>query len=296
MSELPLVAAVILTCNQKEYTLTCLDSLSRCSYENLQIVVVDNNSSDQTVEAVRAHYPEVHLVESPVNAGVAGGRNLGIRYAEEKMAYDYLLILDNDTTVDRDFLQPMVDALEQDKETGVVAPKIYLMDEENILDQAGGSIVNFFTASTAKRGHGEVDHGQYDNIQTQKCLPPGACSLSRRSVMMECDGLDETFNPYGYEDLDYSLRVKKAGYRLAYVPESIVYHKGNKTGFSGYSESWATIKGKHMRTFMQRHASPLQMACFTMLLPILGLKSLFREARRGNMKAVLKLFESYIRK
>ena len=190
----------------------------------------------------------------------------------------------------------MVDVMESDPRIGVVSPKIYLMDEDRILDQAGGSIVNLYTGSTAKRGFGELDQGQYDTFQTQECLPSGACSLSRRSAIIESQGLDEIFNPYGFEDLDYSLRVKKAGYRVAYVPDSIIYHKGNKTGFTSYTENYAAIKGKHLRTFMTRHCTKFQYLCFTLLLPILGLRSLLREARRGNIKAIFRLIQSYISK
>jgi GT2 family glycosyltransferase len=295
MNRDPLVAVIILTCNQKEYTLTCLASLSACSYSELAIIIVDNNSSDDTLASLEKEYPDAHLVRSAVNAGVAGGRNLGIEYAEKNVPYDYLLILDNDTTVDRDFLQPMVKFMEENTRVGVVSPKIYLMDEDKILDQAGGSVVNLYTGSTAKRGFGEYDRGQYDTTQTQKCLPCGACSLSRRSVIVECDGLDEVFNPYGFEDLDYSLRVKRAGYLVGYVPASIIYHKGSKTGFSTYTEEYTAIKGKHLKTFMKRHATPFQLLCFNLLLPLLGMRTLIREASKGNIKAVLRLIQSYIR-
>jgi len=290
----PVVAAVILTCNQKDYTLNCLHSLYRCSYPALEIVIVDNNSSDATEEEVGCLYPRVHYVKNTFNAGVAGGRNRGIKYVSDNLDYDYLLILDNDTMVDRHFLEPMVSCFQADSSLGVVAPKIYLLGENNMLDQAGGSVVNFYTGSTAKRGFGEYDRGQYDMKQTQKCLPSGACSMSRRSTVEECDGLDEIFNPYGFEDLDYSLRAKDAGYRLAYCPQSIIYHKGNKTGFTEYSSAYAQIKGKHMRLFLKRHSTKWQKWCFIMLIPFLGLRSLVREARKGNAKAVLTLFRSYL--
>ena len=294
MPTAPVVAVVILTCNQKEYTLNCLQSLYSCGYTELVIVVVDNNSDDGTEDAVRSTFPDVHFVKNSFNAGVAGGRNIGIRFLEETADYEYLLILDNDTIVTPDFLQPMVDVCENDERIGVVSPKIYLMDEERIFDQAGGSVVNLYTGSTAKRGHGEYDAGQYDGIRTQKCLPSGACSLSRRAAVQDCEGLDEIFNPYGFEDLDYSLRVKKAGYRVAFVPESVIYHKGSKTGFNSYTESYAAIKGKHLKTFLRRHATPFQFICFHALLPVLGMRTLVREMRKGNTRAVLRLFLSYI--
>ncbi len=293
MKKDPHVVIVILSCNQRDYTLTCLKSLEKLDYSNLSIVVVDNNSTDSTVEAVSQQFPDVHTVDNDYNAGVAGGRNIGFSYAEKSFDYKYLLILDNDTTVALDSLKLMVKTLETDPHIGVVSPKIYLMDEEKILDQAGGSIVNFFTGSTAKRGFGEFDKGQYDTTQTQQCLPSGACSLSRRDVMQKCSGLDEIFNPYGFEDLDYSLRVKREGYRVAYEPKAIIYHKGNKTGFSTYSESYANIKGKHLKTFMHRHANMLQLFCFYTILPLLGMRTLFREIRRGNGAAVFRLFLAY---
>ncbi|MFH2122642.1 MAG: glycosyltransferase family 2 protein [Pseudomonadota bacterium] len=295
-NNIPIVAAVILTCNQKDYTLNCLKSLKSSTYPSIIIVVVDNNSDDGSELAIRSAFPDIYYVRNNFNAGVAGGRNIGIEFLERTLAYNYILILDNDTLVERNFLQPMVDTLEQDISLGVVSPKIYLMDEKKVFDQAGGSVVNFYTGSTAKRGFREYDVGQYDKKQTQDCLPSGACSLSRRSALLACSGLDEIFNPYGFEDLDYSLRVKKAGYRVAYISESIVYHKGSKTGFNKYTEEYASIKGKHLRTFMTRHASPLQMMCFNLLLPLLGLKSLLREAKNGNIRAVVKLFQAYIRK
>lgn len=292
----PVVAVVILTCNQKDFTLNCLRSLRNCSSSGLVIVVVDNNSDDGTETAVREAFPDVHFVKNNFNAGVAGGRNIGIRFLEKTAAYDYLLILDNDTIVTENFLAPMVEACETDAALGVVSPKIYLMDEEKVFDQAGGSIVNFYTGSTAKRGHGELDAGQYDRMETQQCLPSGACSLSRREAVEACSGLDEVFNPYGFEDLDYSLRVKKAGYRVAFVPESVIYHKGSKTGFNSYTESYAAIKGKHLKTFLKRHATPFQFICFHALLPVLGMRTLVREMRKGNTRAVLRLFLSYIGK
>ncbi len=289
----PHVVIVLLTCNQKDYTLDCLKSLSNLEYDNLSSVIVDNNSSDSTIEAILEKYPQVHIVKNDYNAGVAGGRNCGIAYAEEKFDYKYMLILDNDTTVEVDSLKLMVKTLENDANIGVVSPKIFLMGEGKILDQAGGSVVNFYTGSTAKRGFGQLDTGQYDEIQTQDCLPSGACSLSRRDVLVRCSGLDEVFNPYGFEDLDYSLRVKKAGYKLWYEPKAVIYHKGNKTGFSTYTASYANIKGRHLKTFMHRHATLFQLGCFYGILPALGLRTLFREVKRGNGAAVFRLFLAF---
>ncbi len=288
------VVVVVLTCSQKEYTLTCLESLKKQNYTDYSVVVVDNNSKDDTATTIQERYPEALLVLNDYNAGVAGGRNCGIAYARQQLDYSYLLILDNDTTVEPDFLYLLVKEMEKDTTLGAVSPKIYLMDTDNILDQAGGSVVNFYTGSTAKRGFDEKDTGQYDRKQTQKCLPSGACTLARESVLKQVGDLDEIFNPYGFEDLDFSLRVLKAGFRLRYVPAAVVYHKGNKTGFDSYTESYANIKGKHLKTFMHRHANGFQLCCFYALLPLLALRTLGREIAKGNGKAVFHLAISYL--
>jgi hypothetical protein len=294
LSEEPLVVALVLTWNQKEDTLRCLRSFQSVDYRKLEVVLVDNGSNDGTRESVNNEFPSVHVVSNPFNSGVAGGRNIGIDYANRHFAYDYLLYIDNDTLVTRDFIHPLVEALETNASIGIAAPKLYTLDEEGVLDSAGGANVNFWTGSTGRRGYGEIDRGQYDTPDTPPCVPAGI-ALVRRAVIDKCGGFDTEFNPYGPEDLDFSLRAKAHGFTFRYVPASVIYHKGNKTGFNTYTPEYAAIKGRNLRRFMKRHATKFQWFCFNGLLPLLALRTIVREIARGNAKAPFQLLARYWR-
>lgn len=292
MPQAPPVVVIILTLNQKEETLACLASFRSVRYPNFRIVLVDNASTDGTADVVAASFPAVQLVRSAVNAGVAGGRNLGLAHAAQQFPYDYALYIDNDTVVDAGFLDPLVEALEQDPRAGIAAPKLLMMGRDKVLDSAGGSQINFWTAQTNRRGYGQLDRGQYDGPEVAPCVPAGI-ALARRSVLEACGGFDSAFHPYGPEDLDFSLRARDAGFSFRYVPASIVYHKGNKTGFGGYTPDYALIKGRNLRRFMARHATRAQRAFFTCILPLVAVGIFIRQAARGNPRAPLQLLRGY---
>lgn len=295
LSLTPKVAAIVLTWNQQDDTLRCLRSFQAVTYPQLEIVLVDNGSEDGTAEAVRAEFPNVRLIVRPENEGAARGRNRGIDYANENLAYDYLLFLDNDTEVAPDFLSLLVEDLEQHPQAGFGSPKIYQMGTDNVLDDAGGCDVNFYTGSTAKRGGGEVDRGQYDIPEDPGRIPAG-CVLVRRAVIEKCEGFDTDFDPFGFEDLDFTLRARRHGYTYRFVPDAHIAHKGNRSGFTGYDARFAAVKGQNLRRFVHRHATTFQWFCFNALLPLLGMRTLLREALRGNIKAPLHLIRGYLRK
>jgi len=293
----PLVVVIILTFNQEELTLRCLRSFKDVTYPCVETVVVDNDSKDDTEISIKREFPKIHFIKSPVNKGVAGGRNLGIQYVENRFDYDYLLIIDNDTVVEKDFIDLLVQKLESDQTAGIATPKIYRLDEKNVIDEVGGTLVNFFTGSTFRMAHGEVDKGQYDAYQiVPNTVPSGCCCLIRRAVIKDCIGYDEFFYPYGFEDLDFSLRARNKGHSYRFVPDSIIYHVGSKTSFSGYSLRYAKIKGKNLKYFMKRHCTKMQWICFNILLPILGLRTLFREIARGNPLSAFNLVIGYLKR
>jgi GT2 family glycosyltransferase len=292
MPQDPLVVAVILTWNQKSDTIRCLRSFQLVDYPRLEIVLVDNASSDGTAESVFEEFPRVHVVRNPTNVGVAGGRNIGIEFATRHFAYDYLFYIDNDTIVTRNVLRPLVDAMEADRNIGIASPKLYILNEDRVLDSAGGSNVNFYTGSARSRGYGEIDRGQYDGLEVPGCIP-GGIALARRNVIEKCGGFNTEFNPYGPEDLDFSLRAKEYGFSFCYVPAAVIYHKGNKTGFGAYTSEYAALKGRNLRKFMKRHATRYQWVCFNALLPLLALRTVIREMARGNAKAPLHLLRGY---
>jgi len=291
----PSVVIVALTCNQKKVTLDFLESFTACAYPNKQVIIVDNGSEDGVREEVNSRYPEVTVLRNETNLGASGGRNTGIEYALRNLDFTYILFMDNDIVVRPDFLTRVVEGLETcpDSSVEIASPMIYRMGTDRNIDSAGGAMLNFYTGSTQTRGHGETDTGQYGSERFPACVPTTA-TLLHRKALERAGNFDVSFDPYGYEDLDMILRANPARNPYLFVPEAVVYHLGSKTGFAGYTAEWTRLKGKNMRRFFKRHATPFQWFCFNLLLPLLGLKSVFRELRRGNIKAVFALARGFL--
>ena len=289
-----LVVIVILTCNQKQVTLDCLNSFAKCSYPNKQILLVDNGSEDGVEAEVMQQFPGVRVLRNEKNLGAAGGRNTGIEYALRELDFTYILFMDNDIVVMPDFLRKLVDGLEtcENSSVEIASPLLYQMGTENIIDCAGGAQLNFYTGSTQTRGHGEVDSGQYDHEKFPKCVPTTV--LMHRTALERAGGFDVSFDPYGYEDLDMVLRANPGLAPFLFVPGAVVHHLGSKTGFSGYTAEYTQMKGQNMRRFFKRHSTSFQWLCFNLLLPFLSVKTIVRELKRGNVKAIWGLAKGFL--
>lgn len=218
----PRVGIIILTWNQRGLTLDCLKSLYKMEYKNWFAIVVDNGSTDSTERAVRDEYPEVKVVVNHSNLGVAGGRNKAIPEALMAGA-EWILFLDNDTLVDQAFLGELVKVATVDPHVGGVSPKIYCAEHPNVLDNAGGI---FYRILFHARGVGslEKDNGQYDRASDIDWIS-GCAGLFRGEVFERVGFLDHDFNPFYGEDVDFCIRVRKAGYRLVLCPSAHVFHR-----------------------------------------------------------------------
>ncbi|MCK4891324.1 MAG: glycosyltransferase family 2 protein, partial [Candidatus Pacebacteria bacterium] len=211
----------------------CLKSLEKINYSNYKIVVVDNGSEDDSVSAIKKQFSEVKIIENKKNLGFAGGNNVGIKYAIDSGA-DYVLLINNDTTVEEDFLSELVEAGESDEKIGILGSKIYFYSDPNRIWFAGGK-VNWLKNKGTHIGLDQIDNGQYDKIKETDYLT-GCCLLIKREVVEKIGVLAEDYFLY-YEDTDFSLRTKNAGYRSIYVPKSKIYHKISrsiKPGSSSY--------------------------------------------------------------
>ncbi len=291
----PLVAVVILTCNQKNLTLDCLASLCKCHYGNKVIILVDNGSEDGTQDEVCRQFPHVVVLRNEKNLGAAGGRNTGIEHALQHLEFTYILFMDNDIVVMPDFLSKLVEGLEscEDSSVEIASPLLYQMGTEKIIDCAGGAKLNCYTGSTQTRGHGESNSGQFDTDRFPRCVPTTAV-LMHRKALERAGRFDVSFDPYGYEDIDMVLRANPGGAPFLFVPDAVVYHLGSKTGFLGYTADYTCVKGKNMRRFFKRHASPFQWFCFNLILPFLSIKTIVRELRRGNVRVIWGLAKGFI--
>ena len=260
MSE-PLVFIILVNWNGKKVTLECLESLAKISYRNSRIVVVDNASSDGSVGAIQEQHPEVILLEQQRNLRFAGGNNAGMRYALDHGA-DQVCLLNNDTTVDSEFLTHLVSRIQSDKKIGITTPKIYYHDEPNRIWFAGASI-SMWTGTMKHIGIREEDHGQYDESK-EIDYATGCCILTRREVIEKVGGLDESFFMYT-EDADWCMRVRRAGYSVVYEPRAKVWHKLSVA--SGGHLSSFKMKNKLISNyrFFRRYATFPQMLVYPWL-------------------------------
>ncbi len=204
--------------------------------------MVDNASSDGTVESVRSKFPSVKVITNQANLRFAGGNNVGIDYAMQNGA-DYVVLLNNDTTVDPAFLSELVQTAESDSRIGMAGPKIYYYNEPERIWFAGGK-VEYWKGWVSHIGIREPDNGQYDTPRDVDYLT-GCCMLVKREVIERIGKLDESFFIYG-EDADWSLRAARAGYRLRFVPSSVIWHKvsASSGGNLSWFKNWNKLKGE----------------------------------------------------
>jgi GT2 family glycosyltransferase len=284
------IATILLTVDQREVTLRCLDSLCRVDRPRLEILLWDNGSQDGTAEAVAATHPQVEIHQSSSNVGVASGRNGGARLAAERFAPRFFFFLDNDMVVEPDCLEALVAPFDRDPLVAQTTGKIRQLGDRERLYGAGGCRVSFWRGDTRHVGYGELDRGQYD--EPKSCIASGGCMLVRKAVFEELGGFDTLFDPYGPEDLDFGLRAVDTGYQGLYVPNAVVYHESTPgRTFEGgqYTELYASNRVRHWLVFMRRHASAAERAGFFLLgAPYLLLALLGRECRRGNLSAALR--------
>jgi GT2 family glycosyltransferase len=278
------VAVLILNHNGRELLLACLRSLAATEHPPLYVVVVDNGSSDGSVEAVQAAFPAVHVCRNDLNLGVAGGRNSGIRWIEARFEADYVVFLDNDTQVEPGTVAALVEAADSAAGVGLVAPKAFRRKGDPVLLSAGGMAFNPYTGSLRDVACGAPDGPRFDRMREIQAVP-GFAFLARTDVLRAVGGFDEAFNPYGWEDVDLSLRASKAGFRILYAPAAVVYHAGGRAG-RGVVSLYERQKARRMFYFVRRHTTGLQWICFLTLLPFRSAIRIVREISGGNGKAV----------
>jgi len=278
---IPKVSIVILNWNQRDMTLACLESLRKISYPNYEIIIVDNGSTDGSIEAIKKEFPELTVIENGRNLGVAGGRNVGIEYVQQR-GTDYLLLLDNDTIVHKDFMTEMVKAGESDNRAGILTGKIYFYSEPDKIWCAGCSL-SLYRRHISAIGYDEIDKGQYDDIREVEHVA-GCCLMIKKKVIDEIGILDQNFIEYFTEDTDWCLRARKKGYKIMYVPKAKIWHHVIKK--TSVSERYWYLKGRNLMWLMRKHARLHHWIVFSFYLVVGSAKVLYREAKAGNLRQV----------
>ena len=220
----PMIGALIVTWNRRQDVLECIESVKQSSYPRLAVYVVDNASPDESYEAIAARHPDVNLTRSEDNLGFAGGNNLGLSRVLED-GVDAVLLLNDDLVVGKEAVERLVERSE-DPEVGALAPKVFVHSDPGRIWAAGGMIDS--RGGAVQRHCGELDLGQADE-PAEIDYAVGCAMLVKTEVVRQVGPMDPRYYMY-YEESDWCRRMRLAGYRIFYVPESHVWHKVSMNG------------------------------------------------------------------
>jgi GT2 family glycosyltransferase len=217
------ISVIVLNYNGKRYLDDCLCSLKSQTYSSFEVIVVDNGSTDFSHEYIKAQYPWVKLLRNEKNLGFAGGTNTGIKQARG----EYILTINNDTKVEKNFIKCLKQPMESDQRVGMCASKMLFPDGK--INSTGICISR--SGAAWDRGMFEQDNGQY-NRREEVFGPCAGAALYRKEMLDEIGLFDEDFFLY-MEDVDLAFRGRLAGWSCIYVPEAVVYHHHGGTAGTG---------------------------------------------------------------
>jgi len=243
MNQFPKVFIIILNYNGREFIRQCLAGVFSLNYPNFEVVVVDNNSQDASPEEVRKFFPRTHFIKNEENIGFSAGNNVGIRFALEHMA-DWVMLLNQDTVVEKNMLEKLVEVGESDPYLGIISP-IVLSGKASKVWFSGGKI-DWWRMKTIH------ERKLIKNINYHSDFISGCAMMVRKEVFAKTGLLDEDFFLY-WEDADFSIRAKKAGYKLAVTPQTQVRHFEKSSASEGNKIYWLVISGL---IFFQKNATP----------------------------------------
>jgi GT2 family glycosyltransferase len=215
----PRVTATVLNFNGRELLEIILPSLAAQTYDSLEVVVVDNGSSDDSRAYLAEHWPSVTVIAIPENVGVAAALNVCARASER----EFVLLLNNDLELDDRCVEELVNVLSANPQAVVAGAKLRDYTHRELLDGTGD--VYSWAGFAYRRGQGEIDHGQYDELLDVfgAC---GAVALYRRAAFERVGEFDERFYAV-CEDVDWSFRAQLGGHQCRYVPAALAYHMGS---------------------------------------------------------------------
>jgi GT2 family glycosyltransferase len=279
------VDIIVVNWNGKRFLPECLESVFRQTYPHIRVILVDNNSSDDSIRYVSEHYPEVKVVLLEDNYGFSGANNRGVPACTGR----YIALLNNDTKVHPDWIRESVSCLDRHPDAGFCAPKILRYDQRDVIDSAGDD----YGREGAGRNRGS---GQKADDFNEPAYVFGACAAAavyRKAMIDEIGLFDDTFFIM-CEDVDLSFRAQLAGYRCMYWPRAIVYHKAHGT-ITGASPVFYYY-GQRNLEYVYLKNMPLALLLAT--LPAHGLYNFLKftySVRTGNAGLFLKAKLSVVR-
>ncbi|HSX03971.1 MAG TPA: glycosyltransferase family 2 protein [Rhabdochlamydiaceae bacterium] len=254
----PKIFIIILNWNGKKDTLECLSSVEKINYQNFEVVVVDNGSSDDSVSVIKTAFPQITLLETGKNLGYAEGNNVGIRYAMDSGA-DFLFILNNDTTLDPEILTHFAEGFKEKPEAGILGAKIYLYHERNKFDHLGGKW-NRKTFAFDLIAQGQIDDGKTWETMEELDYVCGAGFMVRKEVVTAIGLFEPKFFLY-WEDADFCYRARKYGFKIMTCPNSKLWHKVSSSFVGGKVHSSYFI-WRNRLLWIERNLSRSDKLCF----------------------------------
>lgn len=217
------VGIILVNYNGAKDTIECLNSLKNIYYSNKCIYIVDNNSNEKDVKFLEnnINYSDVKIIKLKENIGFSGGNNIGIKEALADNC-EVIGLLNNDTTVEVDFLNQLVEKLFSDERIGAVVPQIRDYYNKSIVTYGGGEI-NYLKGSVFIEGINRYEDS-INNAERCVTFGHGCCLFMKSKVISKVGLLPEEYFLY-FEDTDYSIQLTNSGYKILYCPESIIYHK-----------------------------------------------------------------------
>ncbi len=278
MLNYPLVSIITVNYNQSQATCEMLKSLYAGGYPNLEVIVVDNASPSDDPQIIKEKFPEIRLIKNKCNMGFAGGNNVALRLAKG----EYVYLVNNDTILPQNHIEQLLKTTNSDKSIGVVCSKIKFHHTPNMIQFAGYSKMSRYTFRNRCFGYKQIDNGQYD-YQAESAYAHGAAMFLKRDVIKRVGLMNEHYFLY-YEELDWSERIRKMGYKIIYTPSTYILHKESlSTGKNSPLKDYYLNRNRVL--FIRCNASGVQKAIGVMYQMCLAIpKNILRSAVHGRFE------------
>ncbi len=282
------VSIITVNYNQPAATEALLESIFNTNtYFSLEIIVVDNGSTENPLHPWKLKFPAVNFIRSEVNLGYAGGCNLGIREA----IGDYYLIVHNDTEFTEELIDNLVETLDNHPEVGIVSPKIRYLEKPDTLQYAGYTKMNYSTATNRCIGNQVKDKGQYDKLTGPTAYVHRAAMMVRREVVRKVGEMPEIYFLY-YEEMDWSEQIRNAGYTIWVNMQALIYHKSTISADNRSNvKEYLTTRNRIL--FIRRNCEWKVRATFwTYFIFVVAIRKIFRYLRKRQSTFLRQLFKA----
>ena len=260
----------VITVNYNGLRDTCalLDHLT-FDHNDTEIIVVDNGSANNEAETIASRYANVKCIRSERNLGFAGGNNLGISHAQGK----YLFFVNNDTEVSMDDIERLINRIETSEHIGIVCPKIRFFYGDRHIQYAGFTPMSRITCRNRGIGYDEADIGQYDTPR-QTAFAHGAAMMARRDTVNKVGLMPECYFLY-YEEMDWSMMMKRNGYQIWYEPSATVYHKESQsTGANSPLKTYYLTRNRLL--FIKRNSEHFRLLSYLYMICIVATRDILK--------------------